>query len=309
MATSHITVIGSSNTDMVVQSNHLPVPGETVLGGQFSMHPGGKGANQAVAAARLGGAVTFIANVGDDLFGNEAIAGFNQDGIDTQFVSKDAAAASGVALIMVDANGENSISVALGANNTLTTNHIYAALPHLKESAYVLTQLETPLAVVKYLAGLATEHGLKLVLNPAPAPTAIGMLDDELLEALYLLTPNQTEAELLSGIKVSDEASARAAANVLRAKGITTVIITMGSQGAYVLSDELDELVPTHKVKAVDTTAAGDTFNGALVVALSEGQDLRSAIKFANRAAAYSVGILGAQASAPTREQLAAWTI
>lgn len=285
---------------MVIQSRHLPAPGETVLGGQFSMHPGGKGANQAVAAARLGGQVTFVARVGDDLFGKEAIAGFEKDGIDTQFVSKDKKVASGVALIMVDAAGENSISVALGANNTLTTKHIDEALPHLIESSYVLTQLETPMPVVSHLADLSDKYGFKLVLNPAPAAP----LDDALLERLYLLTPNQTEAELLSGVTVTDEASARAAAKVLRAKGITTVIITMGRQGAYVLSDELEELIPTHKIKAVDTTAAGDTFNGALTVALTEGQDLRSAIAFANRAAAYSVGILGAQASAPTRADL-----
>ncbi|MEM6772646.1 MAG: PfkB family carbohydrate kinase, partial [Bacteroidota bacterium] len=204
------------------------------------------------------------------------------------------------ALIMVDEHGENSISVALGANDALTAAQLEAALPHLRESTYVLTQLETPLPIVAQLAELSTQHGFKLVLNPAPAAP----LNDVLLAKLHLLTPNQTEAELLSGVKVTDEGSAREAATVLRAKGVTTVIITMGSQGAYVLSDALDELIPTHKVKAVDTTAAGDTFNGALTVALTEGKDLREAIRFANKAAACSVGILGAQASAPTRDDL-----
>ncbi len=300
MPAPRITVIGSSNTDMVVQSQHLPAPGETVLGGTFSMHPGGKGANQAVAAGRLGGNVTFVARVGNDLFGDEAAERFKRDGIDTTFVSKDETAASGVALIMVDQKGENVISVALGANLLLAREHIDTALPHLKESNYVLTQLETPLPVVQHLARLSIQHGFHLILNPAPAAP----LDDALLAAVHIITPNQSEAALLSGIPVTDESSARAAAKVLRAKGVDTVIITMGSQGAFVLSEELDELVPTKKVTAVDTTAAGDTFNGALTVALTEGQAMLDAIVFANQAAAYSVGILGAQASAPTRADL-----
>lgn len=295
-----IVVIGSSNTDMVIQSNHLPLPGETVLGGEFTMNPGGKGANQAVVAARLGGEVIFIARVGNDLFGKEAVEGFEKHGIDTSYISMDEETASGIALIMVDEKGENSISVALGANATLTKDYIDAALPQLQESAYVLAQLEIPIASIEYLGKLAREHKFRLVLNPAPAQK----LSDELLSVVHIITPNEIEAELLSGIKVSDQESAKAAAEALRQKGVDIVIITMGSQGAYVLSDELDELIPVQKVKVVDTTAAGDTFNGALVVALSEGKSLTSAIAFANRAAAYSVGILGAQASAPSREDL-----
>ncbi|MEM6801786.1 MAG: ribokinase [Bacteroidota bacterium] len=295
-----IVVIGSSNTDMVIQSNHLPLPGETVLGGEFTMNPGGKGANQAVVAARLGGEVIFIARVGNDLFGKEAVEGFEKHGIDTSYISMDEETASGIALIMVDEKGENSISVALGANATLTKDYIDAALPQLQESAYVLAQLEIPIASIEYLGKLVREHKFRLVLNPAPAQK----LSDELLSVVHIITPNEIEAELLSGIKVSDQESAKAAAEALRQKGVDIVIITMGSQGAYVLSDELDELIPVQKVKVVDTTAAGDTFNGALVVALSEGKSLTSAIAFANRAAAYSVGILGAQASAPSREDL-----
>ena len=300
MEQQKIVVLGSSNTDMVLKSSHLPISGETVLGGEFSMNPGGKGANQAVAAARLGGKVIFIARVGNDLFGKQAVEGFGRYGIDTRFITKDEKVASGVALIMVDENGENSISVALGANGTLRKTHIQPALAELRESAFVLTQLETSLETVDYLGQLAREHQLKLVLNPAPAQP----LSDALLASLYMITPNETEAELLSGVKVTNEASARAAALVLHQKGVDIVIITMGSQGAYVLSDELDELVPAQKVKVVDTTAAGDTFNGALVVALSEGKELKSAIEFANRAAAYAVGILGPQTSAPTREAI-----
>ncbi|MEM8928186.1 MAG: ribokinase [Bacteroidota bacterium] len=300
MRQQKIIVIGSSNTDMVLKSSRLPLPGETVLGGEFTMNPGGKGANQAVAAARLGGDVIFIARVGNDPFGKQAIEGFKTHGVDTRFITTDDNEASGVALIMVDEKGENSISVALGANGTLNTNHIEPALDELKKSAFVLTQLESPLQTIEYLGEFAQENGLKLVLNPAPAQA----LSDELLSSLYMITPNEIEAELLSGIKVVDTDSARNAATLLRQKGVNSVIITMGSQGAYVLSDELDELIPAKKVKVVDTTAAGDTFNGALVVALADGKDLKLAVEFANRAAAYAVGILGAQTSAPLRKDI-----
>ncbi len=300
MEQQKIVVVGSSNTDMVLKSNHLPLPGETVLGGKFTMNPGGKGANQAVAAARLQGDVVFISRVGNDLFGKQAIKGFEKHGIDTRFITQDEKEASGVALIMVDEKGENSISVALGANNTLGKSYLQPAKEALTNSAFILTQLETPLATVEYLGELAQENQLKLILNPAPAQS----LSDTLLASLYMITPNEIEAELLSGVKVVDETSAMAAATILRQKGVGIVIITMGSQGAFVLSDELAELVPSQKVRVVDTTAAGDTFNGALVVALSEGKDLKSAVEFANKAAACAVGILGAQTSAPSRKDI-----
>ena len=295
-----IIVVGSSNTDMVVKSNHLPLPGETVLGEQFIMNPGGKGANQAVVAARLGGEVAFVARVGDDLFGKQAIEGFASHQIDTQFITKDPHSASGVALILVDQKGENSISVALGANKNLEKQDLEPVLPSLKPGTFVLTQLETPINTIEYLGELAEQRNLRLVLNPAPAQ----QLSDKLLSSLYMLTPNELEAELLSGVKVTDQSSAQKAAIALRDKGISIVIITMGKKGAYVLSDDLDELVPAIPAKVVDTTAAGDTFNGALVVALNEGQNLKAAIQFANRAAAYSVGILGAQSSAPLRKDI-----
>ncbi len=300
MERKKIVVVGSSNTDMVLKSKDLPLPGETVLGGHFSMNPGGKGANQAVAAARLGGSVVFVARVGNDQLGEQAINGFKSHGIATDFITKDEEEASGVALIMVDEKGENSISVALGANGNLTKDHLQNALPLIKNSAFVLTQLEISLETVEYLGEITKEYNLKLVLNPAPAQA----LSANLLASLYIITPNEIEAELLSGIKVIDTVSARQAALVLRKKGVDIVIITMGAQGAYVLSDTLDERVPTQKVKVVDTTAAGDTFNGALLVALSEGKSLRAAIEFANRAAAYAVGILGAQTSAPSRSAI-----
>ena len=295
-----IVVIGSSNTDMVVQSHHIPKPGETVLGGEFIMNPGGKGANQAVAVAKLGGDVTFIARVGEDVFGKEAIKGFQSYGIDTTYTYIDKKTPSGVALIMVDDHGENCISVALGANSTMQKEDIDKAENVIRESEFVLIQLEIPIEVVEYSVRTAAENGVHVVLNPAPAQE----LSNDVLASLYMITPNETEAELLTGIKVEDEASARSAAKVFMSKGVDHVVITMGSQGAYVLSNNIDQLIPCPSVKAVDTTAAGDTFNGALVVGLAEGMGLKQAVEFANKAAAYSVTIMGAQASVPSRENL-----
>jgi ribokinase len=302
MKPKKIVVIGSSNTDMVVKSSHLPVPGETVLGGRFTMNAGGKGANQAVAAAKLGGDVTFIAKVGNDLFGEQAIENFDSYGIDTQFITKHETIASGVALIMVDEHGENSISVALGANETLSQTDLEPAIPLLKSCEFVLMQLESPLSLVEQVAELSTSLGFQLVLNPAPAQ----LLPGALLQSLYMITPNSIEAELLSGVNIHDLESARKAAKIIRAKGVNIVVITLGSKGAYALSDTMDELVPSPTVKVVDTTAAGDTFNGSLLVALSEGLTLKQATVFANRAAALSVGILGAQTSIPTRTDVEA---
>lgn len=298
MKNGKIVVIGSSNTDMVVQSGHLPSPGETVLGGEFIMNPGGKGANQAVAAAKLNGKVTFIAKVGDDVFGQEAVKGFQSHGIDTDYVVVDKVSPSGVALIMVDDQGENCISVALGANAAMQKTDISKEI--IGQASFVLIQLEIPIEVVKYAVDLAEQEGVRVVLNPAPAQT----LSDNLLALLYIITPNETEAELLTGIKVENEETARKAAQVLKAKGVDIVVITMGAQGAYVLSEEEDQMIPSPGVKAVDTTAAGDTFNGALVVGLSEGMSLVDAIEFANKAAAYSVTKMGAQASVPSRKDI-----
>jgi ribokinase len=300
MNDSGIVVIGSSNTDMVIQSEHLPAPGETILGGQFIMNPGGKGANQAVAAARLDGLVSLVAKVGNDMFGQEAIKGFQAEGIDTAHVKVDNETPSGVALIMVDDNGENCISVALGANAAMRKKDIDLADAMIKNSSFVLIQLEIPMEVVAHAINVAMKNNVKVVLNPAPAQ----VLSDTVLGSLYIITPNETEAELLTGVKVEDEVSAKQAAEILNKKGVDNVIITMGSQGAYVLSGGEHQLIPCPKVRAVDTTAAGDTFNGALVVGLSEGMPLIDAVKFANKAAAYSVTKMGAQASAPTRNDI-----
>ena len=300
MATNNILVIGSSNTDMVIKSSRLPAPGETILGGDFLMNPGGKGANQAVAAARLGGSVNFITKVGIDIFGQAALEGLERHGINITYINKDENTPSGVALIMVDGQGENSISVALGANNTLSKSDLDNANKAFEKADYVLMQLEIPLEAIQYATQLAFINKAKVNLNPAPAQN----LPDDLVAKLYCITPNETEATLLTGIKVTDDASAHQAALALRAKGVSNVIITMGSKGAYILNDELATLIPTEKVNAVDTTAAGDTFNGALVVGLSKGWGFLEAITFANKAAAYSVTKMGAQASTPTLEDL-----
>tara|TARA_B110000093_G_C12901773_1_gene380738 strand:- start:243 stop:1190 length:948 start_codon:yes stop_codon:yes gene_type:complete len=297
---SKIVVVGSSNTDMVIQSEHLPAPGETILGGEFFMNPGGKGANQAVAAAKLGGDVVFVARVGDDIFGQEAVAGFKLEGINTDFIVTDPEQPSGVATIMVDANGENCIAVASGANNRLSPADVDQAMAQVDAADVLLMQLETPIETIEYVASLGSEKGKTVILNPAPAQA----LSDELLAKLDVITPNETEAEMLTGIKVENLAGAEKAAQALREKGIGTVIITLGSQGAFVLSDSFTGMVATRKVEAVDTTAAGDTFNGALAVGMANGQAIDEAVGFANKAATISVTRLGAQASVPSLQEV-----
>jgi len=296
-----IVVLGSTNTDMVVKAARIPAPGETILGGRFLMNPGGKGANQAVAAARLGGDVVFVAKVGNDLFGREARSLFEKEGICTDYVLTDAEEPSGVALIMVDAKGENCISVASGANGALSPEDIKAARGVIEKAGVLLMQLETPVETVLCAAQWAAAKGVPVVLNPAPACA----LPDGLLKCLSMITPNETEAELLTGVKVTCETSAARAAKALCAKGVKRVVITLGSKGAFVYSDGQGNLVPAVKVQAVDTTAAGDVFNGALAVALTEDHPLVAAVSFASKAAAISVTRMGAQASAPYRDEIA----
>ncbi|HLN19862.1 MAG TPA: ribokinase [Bacteroidales bacterium] len=295
-----IIVIGSSNTDMVIKTRKLPMPGETILGGTFLMNPGGKGANQAVAAARLGGNVTFVTKIGNDLFGNEAMNGFKEAKIDTRYVVRDPKNPSGVALINVDEDGENIIVVAPGSNGTLVPGDIRNEIFTTSKSDIFLMQLEIPTDTVKYVAEKAYRNGNRVILNPAPAC----WLSDNLYKWIYLITPNETEAGLLTGIEVFDQASAREAAEHLRNKGVQNVVITMGGTGAYILSGSLSMMIPGIKVKAVDTTAAGDIFNGAMAVAISEGKDILTAVNFANEAAAISVTRMGAQASAPFRNEV-----
>jgi len=297
---SRIIVIGSSNTDMVIKSKKLPIPGETILGGKFLMNPGGKGANQAVAAARLGGNVTFVTKTGNDMFGAEAVHIFDNEDIDTRYIIKDTKNPSGVALITVDEHGENSIVVAPGSNASLSAYDINDEVFETDPSDLLLMQLEIPVGTVEFAAQKAVSNGNRVILNPAPAR----QLSDDLLSCLYLITPNETEAEFLTGIKVSDVVTAEKAASKLRNKGVQNVVITMGASGAYLLSGTISKMIPVIPVKAIDTTAAGDVFNGALVVAISEGKDIEDAVTFANKAAAISVTRMGAQASAPYRKEI-----
>ena len=300
MKPNKILVVGSSNTDMVIKTHHFPAPGETILGGRFLMNAGGKGANQAVAAARLGGVVTFIGKIGDDIFGKQAVQQLEDEGINVDFVSVDPDNPSGVALITVDQKGENSIVVASGSNGTLSSADFDQAILELDDSEFILMQLEIPIPTVEHIARIAALKQKKVILNPAPA----AVLSDELLRNLYLITPNETEAEILTGIIVTDKQSALKAAEILHKKGVEIVIITMGAAGAFLLENGIAELIKAPKVEAVDTTAAGDTFNGALVVALSEGKTIQESIDFANKAAAISVTRIGAQSSVPYRNEI-----
>jgi ribokinase len=295
-----IAVLGSFNTDMIIQLARIPRPGETLLGGDFTSTAGGKGANQAVAAARSGGRVTFIARVGNDMFGEQAIAGFKREGIHTGHVITDKSAPSGVAMIFVAKDGENSIAVAGGANAKLSSADVKNAADSIRSAAMLVAQLETPLEAIETAAGIAAKAGVRFILNPAPACP----LPDSLLKLVSFLTPNETEAELLTGIKVADKAGASKASAALRARGADTVIITLGSRGAFLADASGEQLIPGFKVKGVDTTAAGDTFNGALAVALAEGMTAAAAVRFANAAAAISVTRMGAQASAPSRKDI-----
>ena len=300
MKTRKIIVLGSTNTDMVITGKKIPVPGETVSGGKFLMNPGGKGANQAVAVARLSakkGACTFVAKVGDDLFGRETAARLKRDGIVSRLVI-DKNEPSGTALILVDAKGQNVISVALGANGTLSPDDIAPFKKDIEDAAALVMQLETPIETVECAAKIAHDKGVTVILNPAPARK----LPKSLYPLLDWITPNETEAEILTGVKVVDAASAAKAVEVLKKRGVGHVVITMGSKGAY--CGDCGKLFPCRKVKAVDCVAAGDTFNGAFAVALSEGKTCAEAIAFAQKASAISVTRPGAQSSVPYRKEI-----
>lgn len=293
-----IVVLGSTNTDMVISGAKIPVPGETVCGGSFMMNPGGKGANQAVAVARLSARrrqCVFIAKVGDDLFGRDTARRLKAEGIDARLIV-DKTAASGTALILVDRKGQNCISVALGANGTLSPEDVAPFASDIERSDALLLQLETPLETVLWAARTAHAKGVHVILNPAPA----AKLPRELYACLDWITPNETEAELLTGVKVADLASAQAAERVLKRRGVAHVAITLGAKGCYAAG----RIHPCVKVKAVDTVAAGDTFNGAFVVALAEGKGVDEAIAFAQAAAALAVTRPGAQSSVPFRREV-----
>lgn len=285
---------------MVIKADHLPKPGETILGGTFIMNTGGKGANQAVAAARLGGEVIFIGKTGNDMFGKQSRQMLEAEQIDTSFMASDDSNPSGVALINVDSQGENCIVVAPGSNATLSASDITKAKEKIENASVVLLQLEIPVATVEYAISEAVNANVKVVLNPAPACT----LPETMYQSISIITPNITEAQMLSGIEITDDSSLKKAAGILHDKGVATVIITRGAKGAAVLHENNFSFITAPGVDPIDTTAAGDVFNGALAVSLAEGNDILTATEFACRAAAISVTRMGAQSAAPYRHEL-----
>ncbi len=298
-----LVVFGSVNADHVLQVPTFPRPGETLHGHNYQVIPGGKGANQAVAAARLNADIGFIACVGDDSFGINIRESFKVDGINIAGVKLQPNCPTGIAIIQVSESGENTICISAEANAKLTAEAIEPNLDQIREAQYLLMQLETPLDGIIKAAQVAKNGETNVILNPAPARE----LPDELLNCVDIITPNETEAEVLTGITVTDDSSAQQAADALHAKGIETVMITLGAKGVWVSEQGKGTIVPGFRVKATDTTAAGDTFNGAFVTGLLEEMPLESAIKFAHAAAAISVTRFGAQTSIPRREEVDAF--
>lgn len=297
---NRLVVLGSVNADHVLRVPHFPRPGETLTGHSYQVVPGGKGANQAVAAARLGAEVSFIARIGDDAIGRQMKAGFGADGIEVSAVEQDERLPTGIAIIYVSDEGENSIGLSTEANGALDTAMVRRHEALIAGAHTLLLQLEVPLDSVLEAARLARAHGTRVVLNPAPAQP----LSAELLALVDLITPNQTEAELLTGVKVTDEASAAQAAARFHQMGIADVMITLGSQGVYCSNGRQQVLIPGFQVEAVDTTAAGDTFNGALLAAELAGASFQDAVRFAHGAAALSVTRFGAQSSIPVKQEV-----
>ena len=295
-----IIVIGSSNIDMMVKTSHLPAPGVTILGGEFFMNQGGKGANQAVAVKRLGGNLIFVAKLGNDILGQQSVDYFKKEGIDTKYITLDENSASGVALISVDDHAENSIVVASGANMLLNEQDVDKVVEEMCEGDILLMQLEIPIQTVEYAARKAFEKGVKVVLNPAPARN----LPKELLRYLFMITPNRIEAEMLTGIKIVNDADAERVAKGISAMGVQNIIVTLGSKGCLVREGDTSYCVDAFKVEPVDTTAAGDTFNGALCVGLAEGMNLRQSAVMASKASSVAVTRMGAQSSIPHRKEL-----
>jgi ribokinase len=304
----HLVVIGSANRDLVVRVAHIPAPGETVLGGDFVTMPGGKGANQAVAAAQLGARVQFVGRVGQDPFGDTLTADMTAVGIDTTYLTQDAQQPTGVALIGVDSHGQNAIIVAPGANGQVGIDDVEAARDAIAAAQAVLIQLEIPLPTVAHAVALAKSVGTAVILNPAPVRHT-DPLPASLLSQVDVLTPNEHEAANLLGFPSADGLDMEQTAHRLLALGVGSVIITLGADGCLIAGAEGTQRLPALPVRPVDTTAAGDCFTGALAVGLAEGLALLDAARFASRAAALSVTRLGAQPSLPTRAEVDSFSL
>ena len=300
-----ITVMGSFIVDLMARASHLPAAGETVKGSVFKIGPGGKGSNQGVAAHRLGAEVTMITKVGDDFFGHEvALRSFQDEGMETAYVFKDEKLSTGAALIMVDQNtSENKIVVTLGACDNILVEEIETARTAIENSAVFLTQLETNMEAIEKAVYIASQKNVMIILNPAPARE----VPAEILRKIDILTPNETEACILSGIKIDSIEDAGRAARVLMEKGVGSVIITLGSKGALVVAEGKERFIAGHKVDVVDTTGAGDAYNGGLATALAEGMDIFASAEFANAVAALSVTKIGTAPAMPYREELEAF--
>jgi len=303
MSSTGILVVGSVNMDMVVKTSAFPRPGETVFGSSFGMFPGGKGANQAVSAAKLGGRVTFVGKMGNDVFCQTLLESMKRDGVRLHHVLRDPVESTGTALITVDRRGENEIVVASGSNMKLSVQDIRKKDALLRSAGVLLLQLEIPLATVEYAAHRAHQGGAVVILNPAPARK----LPATLLRVVDYLTPNENELATLTGQPTGKLKEIKAAARRLLQKGVKNVVVTLGSRGALLVTPETEKLYPALIVTAVDTTAAGDAFNGALAFSLAAGNGLDHAMHYANAVAAFSVGKMGAQGSMPTKKEMAAF--
>ena len=298
-----VVVVGSFNMDLVVKAGRRPQTGETLMGEEFGMFIGGKGSNQAIAAARLGANVTMIGRLGTDLFGDTLMAAHAEEGIYTDYVIRDTEVGTGVASILIDADGDNSIVLVPQANMRLSVEDIERASESIAAADVLLLQLEVPISASQRAAEIAKSNGATVVLNPAPAQE----LPDDFLAQVDILTPNEVETESLSGVRVSTTTDAERAAKVLLDKGLSVVILTLGERGALLLTSDLTQQIPAYSVEVVDTTAAGDAFCGALATGLARGENLVDAVGFANAAGALAVTVLGAAPSMPTAAQVEAF--
>ena len=295
-----VTIVGSFMMDLVVKAKRRPKKGETLIGEEFGMFTGGKGCNQAIAAARLGAHTCMVGRLGADLFGDKFMEALAEENIVSDYVVRDPEVGTGVGTPVIDADGDNSIIIIPRANMRLSVEDVERAEPAIAGADVLILQLEVPLEASERAAEIAKSAGTTVILNPAPARD----LPDTFLSKVDILTPNETETEMLSGISVKDQADAQKAAKVLLDKGVSAVILTLGSKGALLLTSEITKLVPAYKVDVVDTTAAGDAFCGALATALASGKSLEEATEYANAAGAFAVTIMGAGPSMPTASQL-----